>query len=247
MANCVSRELNRPEVSTLDEMASSDPAVLLLGRDLELSYGSTPALRGVTAGIAAGEVLAVMGPSGCGKSTLLLCLAGLLQPDAGSVSLDGRDITHAPPSERAALRRTAFGFVFQGAELVPELTLRENISLPLELTKHPRAETTQRVDEVIDSLGLSGCADRRPREVSGGQAQRGAVGRALVHRPAVLFADEPTGALDSVNGELVFTALLELAAQSGSAVLLVTHDKELAARTHRVVHMKDGQLLSEAE
>jgi len=171
----------------------------------------------------------------------------LLQPDAGSISLGGRDVTRATFAERAALRRTAFGFVFQGAELVPELTLRENIALPLELGRWSRSEVTQRVDEVIDSLGLSECADRRPREVSGGQGQRGAVGRALVHRPSVLFADEPTGALDSINGELVFTALLDLARQSGSAVLLVTHDRDLAARANRVLRMKDGQIIPESE
>lgn len=196
--------------------------------------------------MAAGEVLAITGPSGCGKSTLLLCLAGLLQPDAGSIVLQGRDITHATPGERAALRRTAFGFVFQGAELVPELTLRENIALPLELGKRSRSEVAQRVDEVIDLLGLSECADRRPREVSGGQMQRGAVGRALVHRPSVLFADEPTGALDSVNGEVVFTSLLKLASQSGSAVVVVTHDAELARRTSRILRMRDGKIVTDA-
>lgn len=215
---------------------------MLQGVDLEFSYGPTPALRGVTAAVEPGEVVAVTGPSGCGKSTFLLCLAGLLRPDSGGVSFNGRDVTRATAGQRAALRRTAFGFVFQGAELVPELTLRENISLPLELARGTRSDVTRRVDEVIDSLGISECADRRPREVSGGQAQRGAIGRALVHRPMVLFADEPTGALDSKNGELVFATLLDLARQCGSAVLLVTHDEGLAARASRILHMKDGKI-----
>lgn len=191
-------------------------------------------------------MVAVTGPSGCGKSTLLLCLAGLLRPDSGSIRFAGRDITRATDGERAAMRRTDFGFVFQGAELVPELTLRENIALPLELAKQKRSEVTLRVDEVIDSLGIAECADRRPREVSGGQAQRGAVGRALIHRPSVLFADEPTGALDSVNGDLVFSTLLDLAQQCGSAVLLVTHDSALATQTSRVLRMKDGTILPDA-
>jgi putative ABC transport system ATP-binding protein len=156
------------------------------------------------------------------------------------VTLDGRDITHLSAEQRAELRRTRFGFVFQFAELVPELSLRENVTLPLELQGVSRRETRTRVEDVLQMLGIAEHADRRPRQVSGGQAQRAAVGRALVHRPQVLFADEPTGALDSHNGEVVFAAMLELARQSGSSVVLVTHDEGLATSADRIIPMRDG-------
>lgn len=172
---------------------------------------------------------------------MLYCMAGLLQPDSGEVFLDGQDLCRMSDDERSDLRREKFGFVFQFADLVPELTLRENIELPLTLNKVGRRARKQRVGELIGELGLDGQADRRPAFVSGGQAQRAAVARALAHRPRVLFADEPTGALDTENGIIVFDALLELAGGSGSAVVLVTHDQDLAARAHRVVAMRDGR------
>jgi putative ABC transport system ATP-binding protein len=214
---------------------------LLSATDISLSYGDTTALAKASAVVAPGEVLALVGPSGSGKSTMLYCLAGLLKSDSGVVELDGRDLCRMSDDERSDVRRQHFGFVFQFADLVPELTLRENIELPLILNKIARRERRTRVDELLERLGLTGEAERRPAFVSGGQAQRAAVARAIVHRPAVLFADEPTGALDTDNGALVFDALLELADVTGSAVVLVTHDNTLAARAHRVVLMRDGR------
>jgi putative ABC transport system ATP-binding protein len=213
---------------------------MLESRELTLSYGETVALAGASVRVSPSEVVAVTGPSGSGKTSLLYCLAGLLTPSSGTVTLDGRDITHLSPEERALLRRTQFGFVFQFAELVPELSLRENVALPLELQGLARRAVAPRVEEALSLLGISEHADRRPRQVSGGQAQRAAVARALVHRPQVLFADEPTGALDSTNGELVFKAMLDLARESGSSVVLVTHDEHLAGAADRVIPMRDG-------
>ncbi|GGQ60893.1 ABC transporter ATP-binding protein [Couchioplanes caeruleus subsp. azureus] len=172
---------------------------------------------------------------------MLYCLAGILQPDSGEVLFNGRDLCRMSDDERSDVRRRHFGFVFQFADLVPELTLRENIELPLTLNGVGRRDRRKRVAELVETLGLQGQAGRRPAFVSGGQAQRAAVARALAHRPAVLFADEPTGALDTENGAVVFNALIELANGSGAAVVLVTHDNALAARAHRVVTMRDGK------
>ncbi|GAA2217966.1 ABC transporter ATP-binding protein [Micromonospora olivasterospora] len=213
---------------------------MLSAEKLTLSFGKTVALAGASATVHRGEVLALVGPSGSGKSTMLYCMAGLLDPDGGKVEFDGRILTKLNDDVRSDLRRREFGFVFQFAELVPELSLRENVSLPLELNGVSRREREARVDELLDRLGIAEQAGRRPAKVSGGQAQRAAVARAMAHRPRVLFADEPTGALDSQNGTLVLDALLDLAAVDETAVVLVTHDPEISARAHRVVQMRDG-------
>jgi putative ABC transport system ATP-binding protein len=194
----------------------------------------------VSVEVKAGESVALVGPSGSGKTTLLYCLAGLLQPDSGTVAFKGKDLGALGDDGRTELRQRAFGFVFQSAELVPELTLRENISLPLELNRVPAKERRTRVDGLLERLGLGEHADRRAVRVSGGQAQRAAVARAIVHRPAVVFADEPTGALDSANGAVVVDLLWELAKEQQSAIVLVTHDQELARRADRTVTLLDG-------
>ena len=206
------------------------------------SFGQTPALRGASVMVTAGEILAVMGPSGSGKSTLLHCLAGILAPDSGEVWFDGRRIDAMGEAERSALRRDQFGFVFQFGQLVPELTAEENVALPLLLGGARRAAALARARPWFGRLGLDGLEQRRSGELSGGQAQRVALARGLVAGPQVLFADEPTGSLDSVSGELVMDLLTGLAREQGVTVVLVTHDARVAAYADREVIVRDGKV-----
>jgi putative ABC transport system ATP-binding protein len=215
--------------------------VILSARDLHKSYGRTPALAGADFEIAAGEVVAIMGPSGSGKSTLLHCIAGIVAPDAGTVMYDGRELSACSDVERSALRRTDFGFVFQFGQLVPELSCRENVALPLRLDGTPRKAAERRADELLEALEVGGVAKQRPGTVSGGEGQRVAVARALVGDPRVLFADEPTGALDSLNGERVMELLTAAARERGTAVVLVTHETRVAAYSDREVLVRDGR------
>jgi putative ABC transport system ATP-binding protein len=219
---------------------------MLIADSVGYSFGQTKALAEASATVVPGEKLALVGPSGSGKTTFLYCLAGLLRPESGHVEFEGRDLARMTDDARSALRLRSFGFVFQFAELVPELTLRENVALPMDLAGVPRARRTARVRDLLDRLGLADHADRRPAQVSGGQAQRAAVARAVAHRPAVVFADEPTGSLDSANGEVVIDVLFELAQEQGSAVVLVTHDPAVAGRADRVVELRDGRVLTGA-
>jgi putative ABC transport system ATP-binding protein len=214
---------------------------LLAARDLHKSYGATPALAGAGIEIDAGELVAVMGPSGSGKSTLLHCLAGIVPPDSGSVTYDGYDMSALTDAERSALRRSEFGFVFQFGQLVPELTCRENVALPLRLDGTPRRRAEQAADELLEQLEVAAVATQRPGGVSGGEGQRVAVARALVTDPRVLFADEPTGALDSLNGERVMKLLTAAARERGTAVVLVTHEARVAAYSDREVVVRDGR------
>ncbi|TDC83069.1 ABC transporter ATP-binding protein [Micromonospora sp. KC606] len=216
---------------------------MLQAKNLNLRFGRTVALDRVDIEIEAGEIVAVMGPSGSGKSTLLHLLAGILRPDQGEIYFDGRQVHSLPDATRSRLRLTSFGFVLQFGDLVPELTLRENVELPLRLLNVRRSEARRQAASLLRQLDALEFADRRPGQVSGGQAQRVAVARALVHRPAVVFADEPTGALDSVNGELVLDALTGLARQQGSTVVVVTHEARVAAYADRTVLMRDGRLV----
>lgn len=216
---------------------------MLLAKGLRLSYGRTRALVDASVEVGPAESVALVGPSGSGKSSILHCLAGLLQPDAGAVAFDGQPLP-ADDDLRSDLRRTRFGFVFQFAELVPELTLRENIALPLHLNRVPRGEVRRRVAEIVEALGLEEHADRRPARVSGGQAQRAAIGRAVAHRPSVIFADEPTGSLDAENGAVALELMLRLAREEAAALLLVTHDPAIAAHADRVVEVVDGRTAS---
>jgi len=171
---------------------------IIEARDVKLSFGETPALQGASLAVAAGEILAIMGPSGSGKTTLLHCLAGILVPDAGEIHFDGRRVDAMGETERSILRRDRFGFVFQFGQLVPELTAAENVALPLLLGGMRRAAALKEAAAWFERLDLGGLQDRRSGELSGGQAQRVALARGLVARPEVLFADEPTGSLDSV-------------------------------------------------
>ena len=217
---------------------------LVEARDVRLSFGATPALRGASVAIAAGEIVAVMGPSGSGKSTLLNCLAGILVPDDGEVEFAGRRIDRLPESERSALRRDRFGFVFQFGQLVPELTAEENVALPLLLAGTRRNEALRRARPWFGRLDLAGLEGRRSGELSGGEGQRVALARGLVADPQVLFADEPTGALDSLTGEHVMELLTATARQQGTTVVLVTHEARVAAYADREVVVRDGTVTS---
>jgi len=211
-------------------------------RDLFLSFGETPALRGASLSVRRGEIVAVMGPSGSGKSTLLHCLAGILIPDAGEIWFDGRRLDTLGDDRRSALRRDRFGFVFQSGQLVPELTAEENIAMPMLLAGSRRGPAITAARKWFGTLGLDGLEHRRSGELSGGQAQRVALARGLVAEPDVLFADEPTGALDSVSGELVMDLLTAAARQQGTTVILVTHDAQVAAYADREVIVRDGKV-----
>ncbi|MEU5023033.1 MULTISPECIES: ABC transporter ATP-binding protein [Streptomyces] len=214
---------------------------LLIAEGLHKSYGPTPALDGADFSIHPGEVVAVMGPSGSGKSTLLHCLAGIVTPDSGTVNYSGRALSAMPDSQRSALRRGEFGFVFQFGQLVPELSCVENVALPLRLNGVRRKEAESRALAWLERLEVADVRAKRPGEVSGGQGQRVAVARSLVTNPRVLFADEPTGALDSLNGERVMELLTEAARETSAAVVLVTHEARVAAYSDREVVVRDGK------
>jgi putative ABC transport system ATP-binding protein len=216
-------------------------STLLSGTGIVKSFGPTRAVDGADIAVGAGEVLAVMGPSGSGKSTLLHCLAGILPTDEGRVTYAERDLTAMSDVERSALRRTDFGFIFQFGQLVPELTCRENVALPLRLDGVGRREAERRALARLEQLEVAELAGKRPGEVSGGEGQRVAVARALVTEPRVVFADEPTGALDSLNGEHVMQLLTRAARDSGTAVVLVTHEARVAAYSDREVVVRDGR------
>ncbi|MFF0623347.1 ABC transporter ATP-binding protein [Streptomyces sp. NPDC004296] len=213
---------------------------LLEARSLHKAYGPTPALDGADFTLHAGEVVAVMGPSGSGKSTLLHCLAGIIRPDSGTVRYGTHTLTELSDAQRSALRRTDFGFVFQFGQLVPELTCLENVALPLRLNGTKRKEAERRAREWMERLEVEGIATQQPGEVSGGQGQRVAVARALAAEPRVIFADEPTGALDSLNGERVMGLLTDAARNTDAAVVLVTHEVRVAAYADREVVVRDG-------
>jgi putative ABC transport system ATP-binding protein len=218
---------------------------IVAGTDLERRYAegdaAVHALAGVTVAFARGEFAAIMGASGSGKSTLMHCLAGLDQPTAGSVVLDGVELAGLGDRELTALRRDRVGFVFQAFNLLPVLTAEENVLLPLTLAG--RAPDRDWVDGLLETVGLTDRRTHRPAELSGGQQQRVAVARALVHRPAVVFADEPTGNLDSRSSEEVLRLLRDSVDSLGQTVVMVTHDADAAAHTDRLVELADGRLV----
>ena len=215
---------------------------IIESREVVRSFGETPALRGATVSARPGEILAVMGPSGSGKSTLLHCLAGILTPDEGEVWFGGQRLDTLSEARRSELRRDQFGFVFQFGQLVPELTAAENVALPLLLGGTRRSAALAEARPWFSRLDLDGLEGRRSGELSGGQAQRVALARGLVARPEVLFADEPTGSLDSVTGEHVMDLLTAAAREQGTTVVLVTHDARVAAYAGREVIVRDGKV-----
>ncbi|MGW3669159.1 ABC transporter ATP-binding protein [Streptomyces sp. NPDC005141] len=214
---------------------------LLTASELRKTYGPTAALDGAEFSIHPGEVVAVMGPSGSGKSTLLHCLAGIVTPDSGSITYNGREMATMNDAQRSALRRSEFGFVFQFGQLVPELTCVENVALPLRLNGKGRKEAERVALSWMEKLEVDDLKGKRPGEVSGGQGQRVAVARSLVTDPRVLFADEPTGALDSLNGERVMQLLTDAARSTNAAVVLVTHEARVAAYSDREIVVRDGR------
>jgi len=215
---------------------------VLSARALSKSFGDVHALDGVSLDIPAGQSVSVMGPSGSGKSTLLHCLAGILRPDAGEVRLGDEPVSLASDAARSRLRLARMGFVFQDGQLLPELPVVENVALPLLLLGRPRAEAFARSADVLARLGLRGLEQRRPGQLSGGQAHRVAIARALVTDPAVVLADEPTGALDRATGAEVMQVLTGAAKASGASLVVVTHDASVASWCERHVEIVDGQM-----
>ncbi len=215
---------------------------LLAGHTLHKAYGRTAALDGATITVEAGEVLAVTGPSGSGKSTLLLTLAGVVRPQAGEVTYDGQRLDRLPDRAVSLIRRRDFGLVLQFGHLVPELTALQNVALPLLLNGHRRAAAEAAATRWLERLDVDGVATALPGEMSGGEMQRVAIARALVHGPRVIFADEPTGALDSVSGERVLATLIRTTRESGATLVIVTHDNVVAASADREVVLRDGRV-----
>jgi putative ABC transport system ATP-binding protein len=217
---------------------------ILKVEEAKKSFGITPALQGASLEVRRGEILAIMGPSGSGKSTLLHCLAGIFKPDSGEVWFDGQRLDSLSEEKRTKLRRTTFGFVFQFGQLVPELTADDNVALPLLLNKVDRKPAYSQASKWLKRLGVGGVDKHRTGEMSGGQAQRVALARALVIDPKVLFADEPTGSLDSLASEQVMELLVQAARDQGTTVVLVTHDPRIAAYADREVIVRDGKVMT---
>ncbi|MDM8086380.1 ABC transporter ATP-binding protein [Cellulomonas cellasea] len=222
------------------------PGIRLAGHGLVKRFGATTALAGVDVDLADGEALAVTGPSGSGKSTLLHCLAGITSADEGAVLLRGEDVSRLSERGRSLLRRKHFGFVFQFGQLLAELPAQENVALPAMLLGASRKDATRQARQWLGSLGLAGMETRRPGELSGGQAQRVAVARALITRPDVVFADEPTGALDQATGAEVMKVLVEATRAAGASLVVVTHDENVAAWCGRRIEVRDGRVVGAA-
>ena len=222
---------------------------ILTVTDLKKVYGKgaslTRALDGVSLSLEAGEFVGVMGPSGSGKTTLLNCVSTIDRPSAGSIVIDGRELTRLRGKELAKFRRERLGFIFQDCNLLDTLTAYENIALSLSIIRAPALEIDQRVREMAERLGIADCLDKYPYQMSGGQQQRCAAARAMVTRPALVLADEPTGALDSKSSQLLLDRLVELNQGLGATILMVTHDAFTASCCRRVVFLRDGKLFLE--
>jgi putative ABC transport system ATP-binding protein len=220
---------------------------MLIADDLQKSYrsGGRPlaALQNVSFQVEPGETVAIVGPSGSGKTTLLGLLAGLDRPTGGRVLLDGTDLGALSEDDRARLRREKIGFVFQSFQLIPTLTARENVAVPLDLAGNGGGAA--RADELLERVGLGGRGHHYPAQLSGGEQQRVALARAFIHRPSILFADEPTGNLDAATGARIIELMMELNRELGTTLVLVTHDLDLAGRARRVIRLADGAVVSD--
>lgn len=216
---------------------------VLRAHDIKKSYGATKVLHGISLDVEPGKILAIMGPSGSGKSTLLHGLAAIIGIDSGEVQLEGKRIDTLSDTKRSILRRTKFGFVFQFSQLVPELTAIDNVALPLLLNDIKKPEAYKRAEKWLTRVGLADQLLGMPGQLSGGQAQRVALARAMVIEPSVLFADEPTGSLDSIAAENIMELFTELSDEHGTTIVMVTHEPTIAAYADREVIVRDGRLL----
>lgn len=230
--------------NSMPQSETTENHPLLTASALAKRFGPTMALRGVDVDVRSGRVLAIMGPSGSGKSTLLHCLAGILSPDSGEVLFKGRRLDGMNERERSELRSGSFGFVFQFGQLIPELPAVENVMLPLLLSRVRRDEAADRAMDHLAELDVAEVAHRLPGDMSGGQVQRVAIARALVTEPAIIFADEPTGSLDSKTSDVVMDQLLIAARQRGTAVVIVTHESTVAAYADDEMVIRDGTAVS---
>ena len=220
-------------------MENNTVAVLHLN-DVTKDFGGAPVLSGITLDINAGETVAIMGPSGSGKSTRLHCMSGVLTPTSGQVLFKDAVLSDASDAARSRTRLADFGFVFQDHQLLPELSALDNVALPAMLNGNSRSKARAKAQELLNQLGLGSMVDRRPGQVSGGQAQRIAIARALVTSPAVIFADEPTGALDQATGHEVMQLLTAVVQRTGAALVMVTHDSRVADWMERRIEIRDG-------
>ena len=217
-----------------------------LSRELRLGKVRVHALRDVNLEIFAGEMVSIVGPSGSGKSTLLGLIGGLDSPSSGSVEIDGVDISNMNEDQLTTIRNEKIGFIFQFFNLIPTLTARENVALPVQFANKPKYRPDRRARELLEQLGLGDRMHHRPAELSGGEQQRVAIARALANDPPLLLADEPTGNLDTASGQVVLESLRDVQREAGTTVVLVTHDPELAEITDRQLTLVDGRLLGEA-
>ena len=230
-------------------MSSPDGAAIIQAIDVVKTYDTgkveVRALRGVSLTVRRGEMVAIMGPSGCGKTTLLNCLSGLDTIDSGRVLIEGVDISTLSDGKKSEYRAKRMGFVFQFYNLLPVLSAVENVELPLLVSGITAREARERAVQALDLVHLSDWANQRPAQLSGGQRQRVTIARALVNSPAIVWADEPTGDLDSKNADEIMDLILNLNANNGQTFVIVTHDIRVAARTFRIINMLDGEIVDE--
>jgi len=219
-------------------------STILSGTDLSKKYGGLEVVKGVSLAVNEGEFVCLVGKSGCGKTTLLSLLSGLEKPTKGKVTLDGREITASSEDELALFRRDNVGFIFQSFNLIPTLSAWENVALPLFPIKMTNEERRRRATELLGKMELGHRIEHLPSALSGGEKQRVAIARALVNNPKIIFADEPTGNLDSSTGEAIMGILNKLHTEEGVAILMVTHEDELAKTANRLIRMKDGEIMS---
>jgi len=216
---------------------------MLKAENITKNYGELPVLKGVDISVETGEIVSIVGSSGAGKSTLLHILGTLDQPDTGRIWLNGQETGSLSGKKLAAFRNRHIGFVFQFHHLLPEFSAIENVSIPGWIAGIPKKEVQERAEQLLDKLGLSNRKDNKPQQLSGGEQQRVAVARALINRPSIVFADEPTGNLDSIHARELHTLFVQLRQDLQQAFLIVTHNEELAAMSDRVLHMKDGKII----
>ena len=238
-----------PQPGSLDRAPEPQGAAIIQATDLVKTYtaGSVAiqALQRVSLTVPHGEMLAIMGPSGCGKTTLLNCLSGLDSVDSGTVMIDGIDINSLNDNAKTLYRARHMGFVFQFYNLLPVLSAVENVEIPLVVSGVPGKEARELAGQALRQVGLGDWARHRPAQLSGGQRQRVTIARALVNNPAIVWADEPTGDLDSTNADEVMTLMQELNQTNGQTFVIVTHDAGIGARCHRIIQMKDGQIVGQ--